>query len=209
MLRTVQVSSIQQSVPCIFCIGNQFVQSIVGCNELTEVIVCLAISFLAEFNRTLDNGYFIFIFHSFFIHHLQDNVCLSQSEVSQLILTQSSDGCNILQIITIHLSTFIVGRRNPCCLTCLAVLLGYFSKVCTAFNGCVDTVSQSLGLGNIFCNHLNLTILNGVRHSSRSQFLERIDCIVRCIIVRTIYTTYLYRIQTGNNVSRQRLVCKE
>ena len=62
-----------------------------------------------------DNGYFIFIFHSFFIHHLQDNVCLSQSEVSQLILTQSSDGCNILQIITIHLSTFIVGRRNPCC----------------------------------------------------------------------------------------------
>ena len=87
MLRAIQVGSIQQSVTGIFRISGQLIQRIVGSDELAEVIVCLAISFLAEFNRTLDNGYFIFIFHSFLVHHLQDNVRLPQSEVSQLVLT--------------------------------------------------------------------------------------------------------------------------
>ena len=32
--------------------------------ELAELIVCLAVSFLAEFYRTLDNGYLIFILDS-------------------------------------------------------------------------------------------------------------------------------------------------
>ena len=107
------------------------------------------------------------------------------------------------------MSAFVVGRRNPCRFAGLAVLFSDFGKVRATLDGSIDTVSQSFGLGSVFRNNLNLAVLDRVGHSGSSQFLERVDCIIRRIVVRTVYTAYLYRIQTGNNVGRQRLVCVE
>ena len=203
MFRTIQIVSIQKLITSIFSISYHLLQCRVRSDKLAEFIVCLAVSFFAELYRTFNNGYFIFIFNSLLIHHLYNDICLCQVQVGHFVLAKSSDCIHILQVVTIQLCTFVVSRRNPGSLTGLTILLSDFSKVCTTFDGSIDTVSQSFCLRSIFSNHLYLTVLNRVCHWSSSQFLERVDRIVSRIVVRTIYTTYWNRIQTSSYIGRQ------
>ena len=70
MFRAIQVISIQQFISCIFSVSYHLFQSWISSDKLTEIIVCFAISFLAEFYRTFDNSHFIFIFNSLLVHYL-------------------------------------------------------------------------------------------------------------------------------------------
>ena len=62
VLSTAEVSTFQKTVTILFCVFLNIFLLCVLSNELTEVVVCLVVSFLAELNRTFDDCDVIFLF---------------------------------------------------------------------------------------------------------------------------------------------------
>ena len=200
MFRAAQVHSVEQSVTSFFSVSYHFFYTRVSCDKLTEIIISTVVSFFAELYFTLDNSYFIFIFHRFLVSHLKDYICLSHRQVHQFVHTCIVDSRDEFQVVTIYLCTFVLCRSDPVSITSLAVFLCNICKVSTAFDSVIDTVSQCLCLHCIFCIYLDLTEFHRVGSSSLSNYFERVDCIVGSVIVRTINSTNRSRVQTCNYV---------
>ena len=135
-----EVCARDQSISAFFCVFLQVFQSGILSNKLAELVVSIVVSFLAEFYRTHDNGYLIFILDSLLVGYLQNDICLSQRQIGQFVLSQSCDSGNVFQVVTVNLCAFVVSRRNPGRLTGLTVLLRNFSKAGTTLNSIVDAV---------------------------------------------------------------------
>ena len=160
MFGAIQISSVKQFVSGFFGVSHHFLNRRIGSDKLAEVIVSTVVCFLAEFNFTFHNSYFIFILHSFLVSHLQDYISLSQRQIYYFVHACIIDSRDKLQVVTIDLCAFILCRAHPVSLTRLTVFLSQICEVSTAFDSSIDTVRQGFCLQSVFCKHLNLTELD-------------------------------------------------
>ena len=169
-----EVCTFQQTITAFFCVFNQLIQCSVLSYELAEFIVSLVVCFLAEFYRTLDHCNLIFILNSLLVQYLKNNVYLTQFKVSQFVLLTIDQSLDILSIVCIQCSTFVVASSHPSAFACLAVDFSNLSEFCTTLQCCIDAVCQSLCLVCCFSINLNLAELDRVCNSFLSHNLHSI-----------------------------------
>ena len=198
-----EVCARDQSISAFFCVFLQVFQSGILSNKLAELVVCIVVSFLAEFNRTFHYSHFIFVFHGFFVHYLQNDSCLSEIQAGQFIYRLADQGIDIFGVFSIQFGTFPACCADPVCFSCLSVLLSQFSKVSSSLQCSENTVGQSLGCIFSIGIYLNPTELDRVRSSSLGNDLECVVRIISLVVVRTINFVDCNRVQTGCYVLRQ------
>ena len=175
MFIATEIAARNYGIACFFCIFLHVFQCCILSNELAELVICIAISFFAEFNRQFDNSYLIFRFHCFFVHHLKNQVHLSQLQVLQFVNRLVDESFDVSGVFCIKCCTFPASSVYPCSFSGLSVCFSYFCKICTSFDSIKNTVCKSDSLIFGICHYLNLAELDRI---GSCCFGKNFECIV-------------------------------